>query len=261
MATRIPAYRQAQLEIKRFIEVNQLGMGDALPPEAVLAKELGISRPSLREGMKALESLGIVESRHGEGVYVAAFSFDAIIENLPYSIVADGKNMYDLLQVRAAIELGVVTQVVDKIGADDKQHLRQLAERMVVAAREGRDFGQEDGEFHATMYRCLDNAFLSRLIDLFWRVFHRLNQSDATPDHWAMESTAKDHLHIVEMIERGDKAALLEAHQKHFHAIFGRLQKVSAPRAPGPEAVAPPMVQPSVHAARDLAGRLERLLS
>lgn len=76
MATRVPAYRQAQLEIKRFIEVNRLGMGDPLPPEAVLAKELGISRPSLREGMKALESLGIVESRHGEGVFVAPFSFD-----------------------------------------------------------------------------------------------------------------------------------------------------------------------------------------
>jgi DNA-binding FadR family transcriptional regulator len=259
MATRVPAYRQAQLEIKRFIEVNRLGMGDPLPPEAVLAKELGISRPSLREGMKALESLGIVESRHGEGVFVAPFSFDTIIENLPYSIVADGKSLYDLLQVRAAIELGVVTQVVDRISPQDKARLRELAERMVAAAKEGRDFEQEDGEFHATMYRCLDNPFLSRLIDLFWRVFHRLNQSDTAPDHWALESTAQDHLRIAEVIDRGDKAALLEEHQKHFRAIFSRLQQAASQGTAAQGRQAQALVQQVAAGGLDLAGRLERL--
>lgn len=225
MATRIPAYRQAQTEIKRFIEARRLGLGDPLPPEAQLAKELGISRPSLREGMKALESLGIVEARHGEGVFVSAFSFDSIIENLPYSIVADGKKLDDLLQVRAALEIGVIGQIVDRIGPEDKQRLRELAHAMLDAARQNRTFEREDGEFHATLYRCLNNAFLSRLVDLFWQVFRRMNQASTIDTaQWSLESTAQDHLRIVEMIERGDTVGLVAAHQKHFNDVLARLE-------------------------------------
>lgn len=225
MRVRIPAYRHAQREIKLFIETNRLGPGDALPSEAALAHELGISRPSLREGMKALESLGIVETRHGEGVFVAAFSFDSIIENLPYSIVSGGKNLYDLLQVRTAVEMGAIPYVLERIGVADKARLRQLAEEMLAAAKQEQEFEQQDREFHATMFRCLDNAFLSRLIDLFWEVFHRLNQSLESPDHWSLESTALDHLSIVDMIERGDKTGLLAAHQRHFGSILARLER------------------------------------
>lgn len=223
MTKRIPAYLQAQTEIKRFIEVRKLQRGDALPPEATLASELGISRPSLREGLKALQSLGIVESRHGEGVFVAAFSFDAIIENLPYAIVADGNNLADLLQVRAAIELGSLGQVVDFIGHEDKKKLRELATRMLSAARENHTFAQEDGEFHATMYRCLNNAFLSRLVALFWQVFQRLNPENTHKDSASLVESAMDHLRVVEMIEKGDKDGLFDAHRKHFQAVFERL--------------------------------------
>ena len=66
-STRIPAYKLAAQEIKRFIETNGLTVGQSLPPEPAMALQLGISRPSLREGIKALESVGVLQSRHGEG--------------------------------------------------------------------------------------------------------------------------------------------------------------------------------------------------
>lgn len=226
MSNRLPAYRQAQLEIKRYIEVNQLGYGDPLPPEATLAKELGISRPSLREGVKALESVGIVESRHGEGVFVNAFSFDAIIENLPYSMVADGKSLRDLLQVRYAIELGAVTLALDRMGAQDKRQLRVLAQEMLELAKQGKVFRDQDGAFHKTIYRCLNNDFLSRLIDLFWEMFRRLKYTeDHIPDRSALEASALEHLQIVDMIERRDELGLISALRIHFKAIFYALDE------------------------------------
>lgn len=256
MATRIPAYRQTQMEIKRFIEARKLGLGDQLPPEAQLAKELGISRPSLREGMKSLESLGIVEARHGEGVFVSAFSFDSIIENLPYSIGADDKKLGDLLQVRAALEIGVISQIVDHISPEDKQRLRELAHAMLEAARQNRTFEREDGEFHATLYRCLDNAFLSRLVDLFWQVFRRMNQaSHIDTEQWSLESTAQDHLDIVEMIERGDKAGLVLAHQKHFKDVFARFEQGQDKANPPAAAAVQAQIEPLSRL--DLSGRLD----
>ena len=62
--------RIIQDQIKRFITDNRLGSGDLLPPEGQLVADLGVSRGSVREAIKALESLGIVEVRHGDGVRV-----------------------------------------------------------------------------------------------------------------------------------------------------------------------------------------------
>ncbi len=82
-------------------------MGRSLPAEPALALQLGISRPSLREGIKALESVGVLQSRHGEGVFVADFSFDSIVDNLPYSMLADRVQLGQLLEVREALEVGI----------------------------------------------------------------------------------------------------------------------------------------------------------
>lgn len=253
---RIPAYRQAQMEIKRFIEANKLGLGDALPPEAALAKQLGISRPSLREGVKALESLGIVEARHGEGVFVSAFSFDTIIENLPYSIVADGKKLVDLLQVRAALEVGIVDQVADKIGDEDRRLLREIAAQMAEKARLGQTFEQEDSEFHKTLYRCLNNPFLSRLVDLFWQVFHRMHKADSLHiDQRSLVSSAADHMRVVDLIDAKNKPGLVAAHQKHFEDIFVRLREAHV------ESDGPPVAAVQAHmtpvTTLDLSGRLD----
>lgn len=223
MTTRVPAYRQAQIEIKKFIEERKLQFGDPLPPEGVIAQELGISRPSLREAVKSLESLGIVESRHGEGIYVKAFSFDSIIENLPYAFVSAGSSVRDLLQVRAAIEVGSVPAVLQKISPEDIRGLRELASVMLKKAKTGELFEEEDRQFHATMYRCLANPFLSTLTDLFWRVFNRMDHTDVPPSRKAQEASARDHADIVKMIEAKDLVGLTSAYEKHFNTIFSRL--------------------------------------
>ncbi|CAG9261652.1 FadR/GntR family transcriptional regulator [Paraburkholderia unamae] len=223
MSNRVPAYRQAQIEIKKFIEDRKLRFGDSLPPEGVLAQELGISRPSLREAMKSLESLGVVESRHGEGIYVKAFSFDSIIENLPYAFVADGRSIRDLLQVRAAIELGSVPAVLQQIPPEDVQALRELANAMLKKAKAGEEYEEEDRQFHATMYRCLGNTFLSKLTDMFWRVFHRMDQTGEPPTRKMLEASARDHAGIVKMIEAKDLQGLMSAYEKHFNTLLGRL--------------------------------------
>ncbi|MBI3974276.1 MAG: winged helix-turn-helix transcriptional regulator [Chloroflexi bacterium] len=64
VANRIPLYRQAQEQLKTFIQTHDLRSGDPLPPEAVLAQELGISRLSLREATNSLASLGVLQARH-----------------------------------------------------------------------------------------------------------------------------------------------------------------------------------------------------
>ncbi|WP_044530510.1 FadR/GntR family transcriptional regulator [Herbaspirillum sp. B65] len=231
MTARIPAYRLAQAQIKRFIEERGLTLGDALPPEGMLAEELGMSRPSLREAVKSLESLGILESRHGEGIYVKGFSFDTILDNLPYAFAVDGKQLRELLQVRAAIETGAAPAILQHMSAAQLKTLRQQADHMLVLARSGEDVGAEDRQFQATLYGCLDNAFLSTLTDLLWRMFHRMGEARLALDGRLAEATARDRIQLAKMIEAKDLEGLLQACEKHFQRLLAQLEV--SPAQPG----------------------------
>jgi len=225
-STRIPAYKLAAQEIKRFIETNGLTVGQSLPPEPAMALQLGISRPSLREGIKALESVGVLQSRHGEGVYVASFSFDSIVDNLPYSMLADRVQLGQLLEVREALEVGMLGKLTECISEAEVATLRSLAETMMVKARAQESFAEEDRQFHATMFACMHNPFLDRLVDLFWNVFQKMAHTLPKSSPSSGLQTARDHLEIVERIEQKNSTALTAAHMRHFSGIH---QKLFAP--------------------------------
>lgn len=223
---RLPAFKLVAHAIKEFIESKGLKEGDALPSEAAFALQLGVSRSSLREGVKALESVGVLESRHGEGVFIANFSFDPIVDNLPYSLLADDAQLLQLLEVRTALEVGMIPKIVQIIPSEDLAKLRQLALRMHDLALKDTSFEREDREFHATLFGCLNNPFLNRLVDLFWLVFHRMSDSLPRSDLSSSCQTALEHMAIVEKLELGDAAGLQQAHERHFEEIHKRIMKL-----------------------------------
>lgn len=196
--------------------------GDVLPPEAQLARDIGISRLSLREGVKSLEAVGILKARQGEGLYVKAFSFDSIFENLPYSFAMDGKSLCDLLQVRTALEQGLVGIVVTRTTPTQLSQLEELVGRMLIKSAAGEPFESEDREFHRVLYAPLENLFLDRLVELFWEVFHRLN-GNADVSLWDLEQTARDHQAILDALRAGKAKQVTAAMHAHFQQIHARL--------------------------------------
>ena len=144
---RVPAYRKAQVDIKNYIERHGLRPGDALPTEDRLSEEIGVSRLSMREALKALDSLGIVESRHGDGVYVNAFSFDAIVDNLPYAMAMSDEQVRSLLYTRSYLELGTIPDLVKVITDDNVARLHELGMAMLARARRSELFPEEDRAF------------------------------------------------------------------------------------------------------------------
>ena len=112
---RRPLYRQVQEAIKEYIITNRLEAGDALPPEGELATQLGISRNSVREGVKALQVLGVVDSRVGSGMFVRPFSFDPIFENLPDSLIVDLGMVEDMLEQRRVLDLGIAADLIEAV--------------------------------------------------------------------------------------------------------------------------------------------------
>lgn len=225
MPPRPRLYQQAQTDLKHYIEAQALGPGDALPPESALAQELGMSRLSLREAMKSLEALGIVEARQGNGVYIKAFSFDPIVENLRYSFVADGRSLRNLLQVRQALEEGLMRDVIERLQDADIVDLEALANEMEAQIARGESHLDTDLEFHRRLFARLENPFLIRLIDLFWSVFHQLRSKAHWPPPEPL-SIGQRHQAIVDALRSRDEARAVAAMTAHFKLMRERIDEL-----------------------------------
>jgi DNA-binding FadR family transcriptional regulator len=207
-----------QESVRSYIEENGLKAGDALPPESFLAQQLGVGRNSVREAIKALESVGVLETRRGVGVFVKEFSFQPLLDNLAYGLQGSLRNVEELREIRCVLEAGLIDKTIAMIGPEDLAALRETTERMRACAERNESFAQEDQLFHQLLFRCQNNAMLSALIDIFWTAFYKAsnfaNLANPTP-----LQTWKDHHEIVEAIAAKDVAAARARLAAHYSGI------------------------------------------
>lgn len=213
-----------QESLRDYIEQNELKPGDALPPESDLAQQLGVGRNSVREAIKALESLGILEARRGVGVFVKAFSFQPLLDNLAYGLGDGLRDVEELREIRGVLETGLIDKTVAMISEDDIAALRAVTEQMRVRAERGESFAEEDQEFHRLLFQCQNNRMLTALIDVFWRAFYKAsdfaNLANADP-----LTTWRDHHEIVEAIAARDVQRARERLDMHYAGIMKVIER------------------------------------
>lgn len=208
-----------QNSLKQYIAQNGLRGGDALPAEGDLAKSLGVSRNSVREAIKALESIGMLETRRGIGVFVREFSLDVLIDNLPYELGASLRDIEEIVEIRKTLETAMIGEVIRKITDEDLRTLRDITEAMRRRAERGETFADEDQRFHGVLFSCLGNRMLIRLIEVFWHAFYRVSDFISTDNPDPMQ-TCRDHQLIVEAVERKDADAARARLAEHYRGII-----------------------------------------
>ena len=208
-----------QEKIKAYIADNGLAPGTLLPSEGVLAQQLRVSRSSVREAIRGLASLGIVESRRGIGVFVADFSFAPLLDNLAFGLRHTARDIAEVLQIRRALELGLVDDAARLVSDADLAELRAITERMRARAACGESFAGEDQAFHRTLFRSLGNATLLRLLEVFWLAFFKAadDLTLANPDPMA---TWRDHSAIVDALTARDPEEARLRLDQHYDGIM-----------------------------------------
>ncbi|GAB3880297.1 FadR/GntR family transcriptional regulator [Kibdelosporangium lantanae] len=221
-------------EIAALILDCGLRSGDPLPTETELVESLGVSRNSVREALKALQALDIVEIRHGYGTYVGKLSLDPLADGLTFRVLhgmtEDMRAMQEILEVRSALEDSLVRRVAaDGIPDGDVAELGAVVERMAALAAEGAEFAEEDREFHEVLYRSLDNALVTQLLRAFWNVFHRVNDrlGATTPDP---AETVRRHRAIVAAVVARDVSGAERAMSEHFQDVVDQVERVARGR-------------------------------
>jgi ABC-type sugar transport system substrate-binding protein/DNA-binding transcriptional regulator YhcF (GntR family) len=116
-------------QIKQYILDRGLKAGDPLPPETQWAQELGVNRSSVREAVKALESLGLVEIRHGQGLFVRERNFDHLLETLRFDMELDPSTLLQLAEIRTWLELAVLPEALDKMGSKEIESMEIILKK------------------------------------------------------------------------------------------------------------------------------------
>lgn len=207
-----------QESLRAYIDDNNLEAGAPLPPEGELAVQLGVSRNSVREGIKALESVGVLESRRGIGVFVKAFSFEPLLENLAYGLGSVLKQIEEVIIIRRTLEFGLIEKTLELIGPDDIRDLRETLDQMRALAERGESFPDQDRRFHQLLFRCQDNEVLLRLIEVFWLAFYKASDFVNLENSDPMQ-TWRDHAAIVDAVEARDLAGAKDRLDKHYAGI------------------------------------------
>ncbi|WP_055567507.1 FadR/GntR family transcriptional regulator [Streptomyces atriruber] len=229
--------RDIQERIKKLIIDSRLPSGASLPTEPELMERLGVSRNSVREALKALQAMGIVEIRHGFGTYVGPMSVAPMIEGLAFRTVAGHyrgeDSLLQLLELREAVETGLIARLAGRVPDGDLAELDALVARMEAeaASAEGAVHAETDRAFHATLYRCLGNTLLGEVLEAFWDAFHRV-RTDLVDVPQDPKITCRQHREILEAVRSGDALRAEQAIREHFGNIRTRLGSPAPADAP-----------------------------
>jgi DNA-binding FadR family transcriptional regulator len=191
-------------KIRERIVSGAWGPGDRLPKESELAAELGLSRNSLREAVRALSQLRVLEVRQGDGTYVSSLEPDLLLESTGFvSHLLLGETAVALSEVRRILEAAAAALAAARIDEDGKQQLASSLERM-RDAQGVEELVEADVAFHAIIARATGNPVLvSLLASVSTRMMRVRLWHGRTADN-ALDDTREEHRLIYEAILLGD---------------------------------------------------------
>jgi len=225
--------RALQSDIMDLILERELEAGDPLPTESELAASLGVGRNTLRESLKVLQAMGVIEIRHGFGMFVAPSNFDAFADGLVFrsrlSLRQGGEDALQLLGIREALESGLLPAAVAATAPGQLARLAESVEHMEELAQAGGHTAAADAEFHLRLFEPLGNDLLQQLLGVFWKVYRRI-QLEAGPSQEDAAAVAALHRKIYDAVAAGDAAAAGGLLASRFEELRERIAALVAGR-------------------------------
>lgn len=214
-------------KIKQMILAGDLRPGDRLPPEKELSERLGLSRSSLREAVKALEVIRVLDVRRGDGTYVTSLEPRLLLEAMSFVVeLHDDSSVLDLFAVRRILEPAAAGMAAMGASPERLAALRVDLEA-VDAGSDVADLVAHDLAFHRDLVAMAGNPYLSSLIEgvssqtARARVWRGLTQEDAA------ERTLSEHRAILEAVERGDAELARALTTAHIYGVEQWLRRAA----------------------------------
>lgn len=200
----IPVTDQAIAKIKELIVGGEFTAGTKLPREQDLAARLGISRNSLREAVRALTLIGVLDTRVGDGTYVTSLDADMLLTGLGFiGDLLEGETLLEVHQVRRVLEPAATALAATRMTDADFAALEKCLQNMDVAETT-QQFIDADNEFHRIITAAAGNATLASLIQSLSGGMMRARMWRTITDHDAVELTQQRHRDIYAALRAGN---------------------------------------------------------
>lgn len=220
--------RALQADIMELILERDLDAGDPLPTESELSEALGVGRNTLRESLKVLQALGVIEIRHGFGMFVAPSNFDALADGLTFrgrlSLRHEGVEALQLVDIRQALEAGLIGASIAQVTAEHLALIEAAVVKMETLAEQGEAFPEADAEFHRLLFEPLGNELLMNLMSVFWKVYRKIHLEIGIGGA-DLKATARQHRSIYDSVASKDVAGASAELSSHFDGIRAKIQK------------------------------------
>jgi GntR family transcriptional repressor for pyruvate dehydrogenase complex len=154
-------------QILLMINTGRYKAGSKLPSERVISEQMGVSRPSLREAISALQIVGILESRPGDGTYVATPIATEDLMHRAISVLEEGDSPFEFMEARKAMEIGAVRLAIKVASDADLSSLKEAWEEKCIRGRRGDldDYQRYGKEFHLAIARATKNRVIEAITD------------------------------------------------------------------------------------------------
>ena len=217
--------QQVMQRLVEYISNGNLKPGDVLPSQHKLSKQLGVSRPVLREAVQGLASVGVLEIRHGSGCYVGAATERANPEVLFEILTHEAAQ--EALEARLVVEVELAGLAACRAMEEDLHAAERALSRLHEAISQGTETSEFTLEFHRILATAGHNTFLQRMSELLdqARVAQFMRIEAAMPDVRAGEYDS--HRMLYEAILSGDPTRARAAMREHLEVAHGLEERVS----------------------------------
>lgn len=206
-------------EVVAMITSGDLAAGDRLPPEAELAAQVGASRGSLREAVRVLAYLGILDVRVGDGTYVTSLDGPSLLRGLSLiGHVATDRTALEIFEIRRILESAAAAMAATNISDEELEHLGRLIDEL-AAETDGERFVKLDMEFHNLIAAASGNDALSVLCASFSVQTQRARLMRSRHVKGILERTSAEHEAIFRYIKARKPSLAAAAATAHVASV------------------------------------------
>ena len=212
----------AEMVARRILDMvtaRALKPGDQLPPERDMAESLGVSRPSVREAIRGLAILGVVQSRQGGGAYITKLDGDALLGPIQFFLSLEDVNIRELYDARSLIESDVARRAAVYLDAAGLALLETILAAQKQTLTDASAFRLSDFAFHEAIWAGSGNAFLKRIGESL-NVLGLEFRKRASETAGVLAQSYADHRRLLDALQARDAEAAAKAAETHMQNVF-----------------------------------------
>jgi GntR family transcriptional repressor for pyruvate dehydrogenase complex len=211
-------------QIRGTIQSGNYRRGDRLPPIVEMAKRFEVGQPSIREALKKLEAMGVVQIRHGSGVFVSRSEEVLVLASPDYAGTVTKKLLLDLIRARIPIEIQSVADCVKNATPEQVRELKRILTNAGQHLADDEVLNSVNMEFHGKIAEASGNSVTAQLLAVLHELFTD-EQRLILGIFGSREADHNDHLQILKAIERRDEALAVERMRSHLESVHASIQR------------------------------------